>query len=82
MPFQCAVPKKDGLATPGAIKRHFENIITYLKIRITNAGAEGLNSKIQMIKYRARGYRNEGSFERAILFHCGGLDLYPTHSKS
>ena len=64
------------------IKRHFENIITYLKIPITNAGAEGLNSKIQMIKYRARGYRNEGSFERAILFHCGGLDLYPTHSKS
>jgi hypothetical protein len=35
-----------------------------------------------MIKYRARGYRNEGNFERAILFHCGGLDLYPTHSKS
>jgi transposase len=64
------------------IKRHFENILTYLKIRITNAGAEGLNSKIQMIKYRARGYRNEGRFERAILFHCGGLDLYPTHSKS
>jgi transposase len=64
------------------IKRHFENIITYLKIRITNAGAESLNSKIQMIKYRARGYRNEGHFERAILFHCGGLDLYPTHSKS
>jgi hypothetical protein len=49
-------------------KRHFENIITYLNIPITNAGAEGLNSKIQMIKYRARGYRNEGSFERAILF--------------
>ncbi|TAM65598.1 MAG: hypothetical protein EPN48_18360 [Microbacteriaceae bacterium] len=57
------------------IKRHFENIITYLTLRITNAGAEGLNSKIQMIKYRARGYRNDGSFERAILFHCGGLSL-------
>ena len=64
------------------IKRHFENIITYLKVRITNAGAEGLNSKIQMIKYRARGYGNEANFERAIFFHCGGLDLYPTHSKS
>lgn len=64
------------------IKRHFANIITYLKLPITNAGSEGLNSKIQMIKYRARGYRNEDRFERAILFHCGGLDLYPTHSKS
>jgi transposase len=64
------------------IKRHFANIITYLKIPITNAAAEGINSKIQMIKYRARGYRNEGRFERAILFHCGALDLYPTHSNS
>ena len=61
------------------IKRHFANILTYLKIPITNAGAEGLNSKIQMIKYRARGYRNESRFERSILFHCGGLDLQPTH---
>jgi hypothetical protein len=60
-----------------------ENILTYLQIPITNASAEGLNSKIQMIKYRARGYSNEGSFERAILFHCGGLvALYPTHPKS
>ena len=64
------------------LKRHFANIITYIRKPITNAGAESLNSKIQMIKYRARGYRNEGRFEAAILFHCGGLDLYPTHSKS
>lgn len=61
------------------IKRHFANILTYLKIPITNAGAEGLNSKIQMIKYRARGFRSEERFERAILFHCGGLDLFPAH---
>ena len=64
------------------IKRHFENIITYLRLRITNAAAEGLNSKIQWIKYQARGFRNEDRFERAILFHCGGLDLLPTHSNS
>jgi transposase len=63
-------------------KRHFENIITYLSLRITNASAESLNAKIQWIKYQARGFRNEGRFERAILFHCAGLDLYPTHSNS
>jgi transposase len=63
-------------------KRHFENIITYLSLRITNASAESLNSKIQWIKYQARGFRNEGRFERAILFHCAGLDLSPTHSNS
>jgi len=31
-----------------------------------------------MIKYRARGYRNETRFAAAILFHCGDLDLLPT----
>jgi transposase len=63
-------------------KRHFENIITYLSFRITNASAESLNAKIQWIKYQARGFRNEGRFERAILFHCVGFDLYPAHSSS
>jgi transposase len=64
------------------LKRHFANIITYIRRPITNAASESLNAKIQMIKFRARGYRNEGRFEAAILFHCGGLDLYPAHSKS
>ncbi len=64
------------------IKRHFDNIITYIRKPISNAAAEGINSKIQMIKYRARGYRNETRFATAILFHCGGLDLLPTHSTS
>jgi hypothetical protein len=61
-------------------KRHFENIITYLRLRISNASAESLNAKIQWIKYQARGFRNEGRFQRAILFHCAGLDLSPAHS--
>jgi len=38
---------------------------------------EGLNSKIQEIKYHARGYRNRENFRMAILFHCGGLDMDP-----
>ena len=64
------------------IKRHFDNIITYIKTPITNATAESINSKIQKLKTRANGYRSEARFSAAILFHCGGLDLYPTHSKS
>ncbi len=44
--------------------------------------AKGLNSKIQMLKYRAHGYRNDKRFEAVIMFHLGGLDLSPAHSKS
>lgn len=59
------------------IKAHLENILTYLTHRVTNAVTEGLNAKIQWVKYAARGYRNPASFKTAILFHCGGLDLEP-----
>lgn len=59
------------------IKAHLENILTYLTHRVTNAVTEGLNAKIQWVKYSARGYRNRESFKTAILFHCGGLDLEP-----
>jgi len=54
-----------------------ENIITYLRHRVTNAASESINAKIQWVKYTARGFRNLRNFIHAIYFHCGGLDLYP-----
>ena len=59
------------------LRSHLENILTYCRHRITNAVAEGLNSKIMSIKRRACGYRNKEHFKTAIYFFCGGLDLYP-----
>jgi transposase len=62
------------------IKRRFENIVTYLHHRITNAASESINSKIQWVKYTARGFRNKSNFITAIYFHGGGLNLRPlTH---
>lgn len=60
------------------LKRHLKNILTYLKHPITNALSEGLNSKIQWVKYTARGFRNFDNFVDAIYFHCGDLDLAPS----
>lgn len=59
------------------LNNRFENIITYLKHRITNATSESLNARIQWVKFTARGYRNTQNFITAIYFHCGGLDLKP-----
>ena len=59
------------------LKQHLANILTYFKHRINNATAEGLNSKIQMVKEMACGFRNREHYKLAIYFHCGGLDLYP-----
>ena len=59
------------------LKRHLPGLLAYTKHRITNAVAEGTNGRIQLIKANARGYRNFTQYRCAILFHCGGLDLYP-----
>jgi transposase len=59
------------------LKSHLENILTYLRHPITNAVTEGLNSKIQMIKSNARGFRSFDNYRIRILFFCGKLNLYP-----
>lgn len=65
------------IAAAKTLKQHFSNILTYFKHRISNATAEGLNNKIQMVKEMACGFRNREHYKIAIYFHCGGLDLYP-----
>lgn len=59
------------------IHRKLENVVSYCRHRITNAVAEGLNSKIMSLKRRASGFRNPESFKTAIYFYCGGLDMDP-----
>jgi transposase len=64
------------------IRRHLPNVLTYVRHGITNAGVEALTATIQWVKKTARGFRNVEHFKTAIYFHCGGLDLYPTHPKA
>jgi len=64
------------------IQRHLPNGLTYLQHGITNAGLEAVNATIQWVKKTARGFRNVEHFKTAIYFPCGGLDLYPTHTKA
>lgn len=58
-------------------KRHLTGIMNAVAMQVTNAKAEGLNAIIQRIKYNARGFRSRARFRIVILFHLGGLALYP-----
>lgn len=70
------------IAAAKTIQRHFPNVLTCLRHRITNVPAEGLNSRIQMVKEMACGFRNREHYKTATYFHCGGLDLYPRPEES
>jgi len=62
------------------LKNHLYGIMSYFTHRLTNATTEGINSRIETLWKAACGFRNKKRFRTIILFHLGGLDLYPaTH---
>ena len=63
-PFQKAVK---------TIQAHWSGIVNYIQSRINNGILEGINSKIQLAKKRARGFRNINNFINMIYFTCGKL---------
>lgn len=62
------------------IKAHWSGIINYVQRKISNGILEGINSKIQLAKRRARGYRNKTNFINMIYFIAGRLKFdYPQY---
>lgn len=60
------------------LKRHLQGLLNFVLFPITNAVAEGFNSKIQTLKADARGFRNFLNYRTRVLFFCGKLDLFPS----
>jgi transposase len=59
------------------IRDNLWGILNAIVLRADNAMAESVNSKIKVLKIKARGFRNRQRFKNAILFHYGGLNLLP-----
>ena len=58
------------------VKSHFAGILRYFTSRLTSGAIEGINSRIQEIKRRARGFRNINNFIAMIYLETAGLDLF------
>ena len=67
-------PVKEAART---IRNHLWGILNTTVLKVANVPAEGINSRIKMVKVRSRGFRNKQRFANTIYFHLGGLDLYP-----
>ncbi|MEM7205676.1 MAG: transposase [Planctomycetota bacterium] len=68
-----------------SIREHLWGVVNAVTHSVTNAKLESINARIQRVKKAACGFRNRERFRAAIMFHLGGLDLYPatvTHTDS
>jgi len=63
------------------INAHWSGVINYVQSKVSNGILEGINSKIQLAKRRARGYQNTQNFINMIYFIAGKLEFdYPHYS--
>lgn len=56
------------------LKRHWDGILEYYRHGTTSAVMEGLNSRLQLARKRARGYRNWKNFRTIAYWIAGGLN--------
>jgi transposase len=57
------------------IRKHKHRLLPFVKTRLTNAVAEGINRIIKIIKNRASGFRNLEAFSDLIYLTLGDLDI-------
>ncbi|EPK3284977.1 TPA: ISL3 family transposase, partial [Serratia marcescens] len=57
------------------IRKRLYGILNAMRYRVSNGNAEALNSKIRLLRIKARGYRNRERFKLGIMFHYGKLNM-------
>jgi transposase len=57
------------------IKAHYSGILRFFSSRLTAGLSEGINSRIQEVKRRAKGFRNIDNFISMVYLECSGLAI-------
>ncbi|HAJ2022649.1 TPA: ISL3 family transposase, partial [Escherichia coli] len=70
---ECDVPMMKNAAK--TIKKRLYGILNAMRHRVSNGNAEALNSKIRLLRIKARGYRNRERFKLGVMFHYGKLNM-------
>jgi len=59
------------------IRKHFDGILAYVRMRLTNGVVEGINNRLRMIARRAYGFHGPGPLAAMLSLCCGGITLSP-----
>jgi transposase len=68
---------KEVIKVAEMFSKHLKGVLNAMTGSLSNAMAERLNGKIQLLKSIGRGYRKFENFRSAILFFYGKLSLFP-----
>lgn len=63
------------------IRQYLEEIVAYIRWRVTNGPTEGLNTKARLATRRAYGYHSADAVLAALNLMCSGIELDPVHTK-
>lgn len=72
---------KEVIKVKETFANHLRGVLNAMTSDLSNAMAERLNGKIQLLKSIGRGYRKFENFRSAILFFYGKLSLFPLNSQ-
>jgi transposase len=59
------------------IRTHLDDIVAYIRLRLTNGVVEGLNNKVRLLTRRAYGFHSASAVIAMIMLCCTGLELKP-----
>jgi transposase len=59
------------------IRKHLDDIVAYVRWRMTNSAAEGLNTKARLLTRRAYGFHTASAVIAMIMLCCTGLVFRP-----
>ena len=59
------------------IRKHLDRIVAYIRYRLTNGLAEGLNNKVRLLTRRAYGFHSAAAVVGMITLCCTGIQLSP-----
>lgn len=59
------------------LRTHFTGVLAYIRHRLTNGLAEGLNNKLRIISRRAYGFHSAEALIAMLFLNSGGIELSP-----
>jgi len=68
---------KPFVKTARTIRKHFEGVLAYVELRLTNGVVEGINTRLRMIARRAFGFHRPEPLIAMLFLCCSGIVLSP-----